>query len=417
MDAAKAYKKNGADFFNQPYTVSAECLYQELCSLNREDPRRTSFRHIFDTRLENLIKNKKPFNAHYLSSDVVKTIAKQPSKDYTVHFGVPIKKSLGAPLPLDKSITLDGLSFERISQKQFRKAHQKACLDDYHRKCEENLRHGENLSWILRDFCYFRTTVSAPDDREAANIVANAFEVLYACATVAQSRDLYQRSSGNKTRSRSVMAPAGLLLLSHGKCAPCELLWDSDIRIKSDESLDFTKEARKLERFKLYRRVCREDMPISKRVRLLLLEFAKALHAKDPHIRQLGLWRCLEIATSRSDGTRSEKEIIQILGHYYEDYPHWRRQGELIMNVRNKFVHQGASLENSSWGSVDKYLNWTQEYVSAVLGILLWMRHKKIGSKSVGDIDDFFDFYPKPDSALKIAGKLLYGRLENRRQQ
>lgn len=414
LQAEKAYRKGQPDFFNRPFAIPAEHLYQEMCltaKLATDDVRRRPFRQTFDSRLRKLIEDKKPFDLEYLSSNILKTLAKQPQQKYTIYFGVPIKKSTSTPLPFGKSVKLDGVVFRHVSQKQFERAHKKECLTDYYRKCESNLQFGDKRTWVMRDFYYFKADIVSGSDESAANQAIDAFEILYVCATVAQNGNSYSHTlGGTKTKSRSVMAPAGLLLVSSDKHANCELLWTSDIRMKSDQSLSFTTSTGKSRRFALYKRVCHENTPISKRIRLVLFEFAKALHIEDPHIRQLGFWRCLETATGKQGASRPEQEIVQILSKYYKAAPHWRQQGDIVKDIRNKFVHQGTALESDSWGSVDKYLNWTQEYVDISLAILLWMRRNNVGKKSVNEIDDFFDLYVKSDQTLRLAGKMLRGR-------
>lgn len=408
--AAKAYVKGRVDFFASAFTVPIENLYNTVCDLGRDDVRRRNFRLIFDARVKSMIEDKKPFDFEYLSSDILKTIRELPVKKYEVYFGVPIKKSNTTPLPFGNIFKLDSILFKSISQKQFERAHKKDCLDEYYRHNKKSLDFGDDLNRVVQGFHYFRASADATDDTSAANMVANAFETLYVCAVVAQERGALRHTMGStNTKSRTPIQPAGILMVSSDHHAQCELLWGTDIRMRSDESLTFTTDKTKMNSFNSYKRICHEETPISKRIRLVLFEFARALHATDPHIRQLGLWRTLEIATSKAGSSRPEKEIVQILGNYYKETPHWVQQGDLIKEQRNLFVHQGAILERDSWGSVDKYLNWSHEYVRDTISILLWMRKNKIGLKS-SDIDDFFDLYVKSDRTLEIGAKLLNGR-------
>lgn len=415
LQAKRAYSyKNGTDFFNSPYTVPAELLFIEMCKISnvgREYKHRLAFRQIFDARLESLIKDKKDFDENYLGKDIKQTIAKQKRNTYQVYFGVPVKRSSSTPLPFGKTIKLDGIVFQTIDQRQFERAHNKDCLDDFFNKFDENLKPREKRAWLLRDFIYFKAKVEADDAMSGANLVSDAFNILYVCATVAQNSHSYRHSMFSvKTKSRSILAPAGILLVSKTGHTGCDIFWSSDIRTKSDEGLTFTSKSQKMGFFSTYLRTCHEDSPISKRLRQFLFEFANALHAEDPHVRQLGLWRCLEIATSKQGTSRTEKEIVQIVGNFYSKSQHWHQQGNLIKDVRNNFVHNGTTLERDTWGSVDKYLNWTQEYVDKALVILRWMREHEIGKKSSSEIDDFFDLYSKPTTTLRMAGKLLRGR-------
>lgn len=415
LQAKKAYRgKNGDEFFNSSFTIPAELLFIEMCkmtSIGRDYKYRLSFRQIFDARLKKLIEEKQDFNELYLGGDIKQTIQKQKRNSYWVYFGVPIKRFSSTPLPFGKTIKLDGITFQSIDQEQFERAHTKECLRDFYDKFDENLKPRESRTWLLKDFCYFKANVEADNTMTGANLVADAFSVLYVCATVAQNSHLYQHSMFNvKTKSRSILAPVGIMLVSLKGHSNCDIYWSSDIRTKSDESLTFTTKPDKMRFFPVYLRSCHESTPISKRLRLVLFEFANALHAIDPHIRQLGLWRCLEIATSKQGTSRPEKEIIQIIGNFYGGSQSWRQQGNLIKDARNNFVHNGTTLERDSWGSVDKYLNWTQEYVDKALTILRFMREQNIGKKSSDEIDDFFDLYSKSTDTLKLAGRMYRGR-------
>jgi hypothetical protein len=415
LQAKEAHSSgNGIDLFNSPFTVPAELLFIEMCriaSVGREYKHRKAFRQIFEARLKSLIEDKKDFDENYLGKGIKQAIAKQKRKTYWVYFGVPVKRSSNTPLPFGKTITLEGIVFQSIDQKQFERAHKKDCLDDFYNKFDENLKPREKRTWLLKDLCYFKARVEADDGMAGGNLVLDAFNILHISATVVQNSHSYRHSMFSvETKSRSILAPVGIILVSSDKHSKCDIFWSSDIRTKSEETLTFTNKPQKLDFFKTYLRTCQEDTPISKRLRQFLFEFASALHAQDPHVRQLGLWRCLEIATSKQGTSRTEKDIVQIMGNFYSNSKHWQQQGNLIKDVRNNYVHNGTALERDAWGSVDKYLNWTQEYVDNALGILRWMRMHDIGKKTSDEIDDFFDLYSKPTSTLRMAGKLVRGR-------
>ena len=415
LQAKEAYSTtNGIDFFNSHFTVPAELLFIEMCKIagvGREYKHRKAFRQIFEARLKSLIEDKKEFDDSYLGKGIKQTIAKQKRNTYWVYFGVPIKRSSTTPLPFGKTIKLDGIIFQAINQKQFERAHKKECLDDFYNKLDENLKPRETRTWLLRDFHFFKSKVEADDGMAGGNLVLDAFNILYVSATVAQNSHSYRHSMFSvKTKSRSILAPASIILVSKDEHSKCDIFWGSDVRIKSDETLTFTSKPQKLGFYKAYLRTCQEDTPISKRLRQFLFEFANALHSEDPHVRQLGLWRCLEIATSKQGTSRTEKDIVQIIGNFYNKSEHWHQQGNLIKDARNNFVHNGTTLERDAWGSADKYLNWTQEYTDKALVILRWMRENEVGKKSSNEIDEFFDLYSKPTTTLRMAGKLLRGR-------
>jgi len=420
LQAKKAFRVNkGVDFFNNEFSIPTELLLIEMgriAEVGREHKHRQAFRQIFDTRLMGLLEVNADFDQNYLGKDILASILKQERKKQWVYFGVPIKHNSSTPLPFGKTIKLDGITFYSIEQKQFEKAHNKKCLDDFYEKFDENLKHRESRSWLLKDFYFFKARVETDDPMAGANVAIDAFKLLNICGTVAQNRSSYRHtmsSTATKLKSRSILASMGLVLVSSEKHADCEIFWSSDIRTKSDERLEFTTNQERVKSFSMYLRICNEDTPISKRLRQFLFEFANALHSEDPHIRQLGLWRCLEIATSARGTNRSEEEVIKIIRNFYPKSQSWQQQGSLIKDARNKYVHNGTTLERDVWGSVDKYINWTQEYVDKALSIMRWMRDNDIGKKSSDEIDAFFDLYLMPPSTLALASKMDKGRVKS----
>ena len=326
---------------------------------------------------------------------------------------VPIDYEFGAPLPFGRTIKFDNITFQHITKDQFERKHNAECLDNYYNKLQE----GSKKQFISFNVCkylyYFKAKISADSVLSATNYASDAFNALTVCATIAENRGLYSHAEPYvRRKSRSILAPAGVMLVSAAN-RKCDPRWSFDIRTKPDQKLSFTQKKEKMDVFTMYKRICREKTPIGRRIRLFLFEFARALHETDFHVRQLGLWRCLEIATATGEqgNARREKEIIQILAKYsINNEKTWRQQGKIVLEIRNTFVHKGTQWEQLTWSSTDKYLNWTQEYVESALSILCWMRSNNIGKKSYGEIDHFFDLYSKPQDALRIANRLFCAR-------
>lgn len=416
--AKEAYNPANSGLFNNHFSVPTEYLFNEVCKLaivDREYKYRFSFRQIFDRRLTKLIDEGKDYDELYLSKQIKDLITNQSRSRYFVYFGVPIKRFSSEQLPFGKTFKLDDITFTHIGEERFKQLHKGECLNDYDEKLHSHLKPKQSLTWVTKDFYYFKASLEAEDVREAANLTANTFTTLEVCATVAQNNHHYTHSMFNaETNSRSVLTPSGVMLISDEKHKKCDIMWSANIRTEAKQKLDFMSKDNRKHSYEFFKRTCKEDYPISKRLKSFLFEYANALKTDDPHIRQLGLWRCLEIATSKQGSSRPEKDIVQILANYYSKSTHWRQQGDAIKDIRNGFVHSGITLEADVWGSVDKYLNWTQEYVDTALNILRWMRKNGIGKKTVNEIDDFFDLYSQNDATLKMAGVLLRGRKKSR---
>ena len=177
-------------------------------------------------------------------------------------------------------------------------------------------------------------------------------------------------------------------------------------QFKPGLKLRFQKGDKRFKLFNDYKRICREKSPISRRIRLFLLEYSQSLREIGFHERQLGFWRCLEIATKKGERCRSQEDMIKILSNYYKQNSSWGEKGQIILKMRNDFIHDGILQSQQKWKPIDRYLNWSQQYVDAALSILLWLRSNNIGKDCSREIDDFFNFYSETNNSLKIAAKL-----------
>lgn len=414
LQAKRGWEPNQLDIFKSE-KVPLELLFEDMLSLSGVDAdyrHKAEFRMMLSQRLKKLLDEKSDFDENYLGKDIKNYIGKREPKSYSIDFGVPIKKNSRTPLPFGDSFTIDGVTFKQITFKQFERPHKnKDCLARYNDKFETNLNKRQDRISLASSLHYFRAKVSSGNYSDALSSVDNAFRAVYTSATVAQSGNTLTHSMfGGGIKSRSVLFPMGIMLISEQGHKDCEIAWDADIRATAEQSIEFTLKPDKVRRYRVFRKTWTEDTPINKRIRKMLVEYASAFHATEPHLRQLGLWRCLEIATSKGNTARPEAEIIQIIATYYRKDEAWKQRGKIIKKVRNAYVHGGTYLEQDEYGSVDRFLNWTQEYVDAVLGMLLVMRKKGIGKKTESEIDAFFDQYPQSNEALNVARIILHHR-------
>ncbi len=414
LQAKKGWKPNTLDFFGNE-RVALELLLDDMlviAGVDSEYKHRDEFRQAFYSRVRESLNKGADFDEHNLGKDIIKTINKRTPKTYFVDFGVPVQKSIRTPLPFGKTLKIDEVTFKQISIEQFERPHKNNdCLASYYTKFDDNIRKRQDRGFLSRKLLYFRAKVSSGNYSDALRLVDSAFRAIYASATMVENSHTLKHSMfGANVKSRSILFPMGIMLISKEGHKDCNIAWDADIRANADQSIEFTNKPKKLAKFRVLRKAWSENTPISKRIRKVLTEYANAFHSTDPHLRQLGLWRCLELATSEGGNSRPEEEIIKIISTYYRKDEAWRQRGKIIKKVRNNYVHNGTYLEQDEYGSVDRYLNWTQEYVDAVLGMLLVMRKTGIGKKTESEIDAFFDQYPKSNEALNVAKIILQHR-------
>ena len=414
LQARKGWKPNQLPFFSEG-RVASELLFDDMLALSgvgNDYKYRSEFRQIFYKRVRELLDKGADFDENYLGKDIRNTISKRTPKTYLVDFGVPVQKNSRTALPFGKTFTLEGVTFKQISLKQFERPHKnKECLTRYYDKFETNLRKRQDRNFLARKLFYFRAKVSGGNYNDALSLVDNAFRAIYSSATVAENGNSLKHSMfGGGIKSRSILFPMGIMLIAKEGHIDCEIAWDADIRATVDQSIEFTSKPEKVKKYRAYRKAWSESSPISRRIKKVLIEYSNAFHSTEPHLRQLGLWRCLEIATSKNGTSRPEEEIIQIIATYYRKDEAWRQRGKIIKKARNNYVHNGAYLEQDEYGSVDRYLNWTQDYVDAVLGMLTVMRKNGIGKNNESEIDAFFDQYPQSNEALNIAKIILQHR-------
>ena len=97
-------------------------------------------------------------------------------------------------------------------------------------------------------------------------------------------------------------------------------------------------------------------------------------------------WRLLEIGTLTTNKIRSQKKMIKIIKSHFK-HKGKKIIGDLLVKVRNTFVHSGKYYEFS-----DDYINWCKEYAEVVLNILFWLRDNGLQNKE--QIQSFYEVYP-----------------------
>ena len=418
-DKAAEYHRNENAIFNDSFKVYAESLYIAL-SGSTVPPEEQNLRYsIFHNLLENWISHQRKFNKDKFTKELNSRFNKKQVKNHTFYFGVHVVRSSEAYFPIKRQLTIKGVKLNVVTYESFKRATKgiyfQNLVDEYKKQ------NYTNDAWIQsvihREYVYFKATTASVDETISANRIMEVFELFASAATLAQERGTKVQHWGSgqiKTR-RPIQTPY-LFYWKEAKNEYTSILTGLSSKIrKPDGKLTFTNDEKRIKSFNRYLRIISKQnpRPIEARIRELSLEFNNALGVSDPHLRMLSLWRCLEIATRFSNGaTRRQKDIISILSKYYtNDY--WKEQGNLILSLRNGYVHQGKQLSHQNR---DDYLGWFQDYVSASLSQLMWMHTKSIGITDETEIDAFFDLYTMPYESLGVAKKMHYELTKSRKE-
>lgn len=418
--------KNGIpapDYFDDVYNIPAELLFKELY---RSRDTSQDIRIDFDYKLLELINKNATFNSNSLLLGAGKNT---PLKKFEVFFQIYFRKDPSAPDLFKKQITLGDIKFAWCSERSFSRL-----VSQF--ESDENLTEGgsntlvydkSNLYKRFRNERFpqlkdesnlhaIKATLRANHIIDATNKAATAFRNFMSCANVAQAFSSQSVSlSTNVPKIKSAVVYTGVFLVKNSADKKIEILrTDSKRHNLPDQSLKLTVYQSKMALFNNLLKTFRDkSSPTAKRVRYVTLEFASAIDTDDPNLRQLGFWRRLEIATRRSSENRKEKDIIKIFQNYHSKAPHWQQQGQLILDMRNIYVHQGVSPNTNKPN--DFYLNWSQQYAEAALRVLVYLYNNRSIWKTEDDIDIFFNHYSQSDRALELAGKLLAARNKSRK--
>lgn len=407
-DKAKVYYRDG-DFRNSDFAVYAIQLFHALYPGQRQSADHDVKFSAFKNVLADWFKTSHDFDKDALKREIASRVNKEGWKQHRIIFGVPVKLKPRTPFPFKRSLKINDVIFRRRRWEQVRKLDNKTFekeLIEVHKK--ERYEELAAKRIIVQRYVFFEAEAWAPREFIAVDKVHDAFALFTACATVTQERFTtvyYYLSSGVKSR-KPILNP--YLLYVKGNPMTGSYIATGLSLTLPDADLNFTTDERKVRVYKRYLQimVAPKPTPIEQRIKSVVLEFDKAFQLTDPHLRALSLWRCLELTTrTSSQGTRKQEDIVAIISNYRQDDP-WKEQGKIIAASRNRYVHEG---EEFTHGTRDHYLVWLQEYVSAALALLMWMRSHRIG-KTFHEIDDFFDVYPFTIAALELAAKMLRAR-------
>jgi hypothetical protein len=401
--AKENYREGGPHDDNfAVYTIQ---LFDALYPGRQHQPDHDVRYSAFQNALDEWLKAARAYDALELKKDISARINKDGWKKHHIIFGIPVKVSGGAKFPFQRSLTIDDVTLRRKSWQYVRKvdagAFKKELVDIYKKERYTDLQ----IDRILSHQVYFEAETYAPREIIAVNKVHDAFSLFTACASVSQQRltTVYYLFS-NKVKNRKPILNPYFLYVKGNPTTGAYTANGIPVDLP-DESLGFTKDEKKLRTYKKYLKImiAKHPTPVEKRIRSLVMELDKAFQLTDPHLRALSLWRCLELATRQANGdTRKQEDITNIIGSWRSDEL-WKEQGKLIAKSRNLFVHEGEEFTHETR---DHYLAWLQQYVSAALALLMWMRSHRLG-KTADEIDDFFDMYPNSKQTLEIAAKML----------
>lgn len=407
-------------YFDDAYRVPAELLFKELYR-SSNIPQGT--RIDFDHKLLELISSNATYNINNLKPALKKELT---LNTFEVYFQIYFRAEASTPKLFKQQITLDGIRFTWCSERNF---YHVLSLLNHSNDFTKNANNNKSVSLYRRhrnnkfpkltnesDLRAIKAIVQATDFTDATSKVADAFHDFMSCINVSQAFG-YQSVSLSESlpKLKTAIVYTGVFLIRDILNRKIEILYTKNKRhtlpmqklkmMNNQNKVSFLNNLRKAFNDK--------SSPIAKRIRYVTLEFASAIDTENPNLRQLGFWRCLEIATRKSNENRKEKDIVKIFQNYYPDAQHWHQQGQLILDARNTYVHQGVS--SNSKEPNDFYLNWSQQYAEKALKILLYIYNNRSTWKTEEDIDTFFDCYSKNDRTLELAGKFLSARRRSRK--
>lgn len=417
--------KNGIiipSYFYDNYNVPAELLYEELLGYaNVSEGERISFDH----KLLRLVNDNKGYDEARLISKSPRQIS---TRKFNIYFEVYFNKTQSAPELFKKQLTIHGIKFSWCNTLTF--SHVVSCFESGTNLASSRpnvlngdgfpglykIRRNERFPKLTNDLYLhaIKASVTAANEIDAVNLVAAAFDGFMDCVNVTQSLGAQDFNlTGGPIKSKSVIVSVGVFL-AKSDVGKIDILWEDTARhVLPKQSLELTANQSKMKFLNnLLRAFCDDSSPAAKRIRQVTSEIAQAIDTDNSNLRQLGFWRCLEIAARNMNENRKDKDIIKIFQNYYPQTKHWHQQGEIIHRTRNNYVHQGVSSESGNPN--DFRLNWSQKYAEAALKILVYLYNHKSVWKTDTDIDIFFDNYSRSNRELEFANKFLNARRNTR---
>lgn len=398
--------------FYDAYNVPAELLYKEIRVNKVDDGDRIDFDH----RLLLMMHKKQDFDRKTLEAHL-NPKDKRLKNHYTVYFEAYYHETDTSKPIFKKQLSFGGLRFQRCSSRILQKQiHTLEGRNDtykglYIRRRNErfSLSGGTKINEL--NLHPMKVYVKAYNEEEAANLVVSQFENFTACVNVIQalgSQTFSLFRSGPSTKHKTAIVSMGVLLVKKPG-NNVDILWDTSKKILPSVNLTIANSQSKIRRLKKLIRVFMDDSTSAKRLRYITQELAQAIDTENANVRQLSYWRCLEIATAKSDRTsRKESDIVKIFQNYYPESMHWHQMGELIKNLRNTYVHQGVNTDVHKLN--DYHLNWSQQYAECAFNITTYLYDNRATWRTASDIDIFYDCYAQSDRALELANKFLAAR-------
>lgn len=405
--------------FDDEFNVPATLLFEELCKHHKRiDGHYDSFRY-------NLLKSiylNNDFNEQqltYLTPPVMR-------QQYKVYFEVFFRMATShspIKLPFKYEVTVNETKFAWCSQQTIVKAFKE------HRSRNTNTFTIPAFDLDQQRSLYFPkltdagkknihsiiTTVNATNAFDAARLALSRFEIIRNAINITQAL-------GSQSVQFVGKRPANLTMLYTGICVVTNTSNpDDSILTKPTEKvyelpkqkLSFINNASRMQLFRdIVKASNDENAIISQRIRLVVNELSLTYATNNPGLRQLSCWRCLELATAKSGENRKERDIIKIFQKYYSNL-FWKQMGEIVLRLRNTYVHQGKLIDFGGFSS-DYYLNWSQQYAEKSLLILLYLYKRRSIWGSEKRIDKFFDYYAESNDSLKIARQLLSARQKHK---
>jgi hypothetical protein len=402
---------------DKSFSLYKERLYTLIFQKRLDTSERDVLYGAFVNVLDSWIESARSFELEAFKNEIENRVMSGRPKTHDIYFGVPLREQITHQFAFSVKMSFKDITFKKASYRSISSlgsgAFIKALAEDYQKLGHSKLE----VSRTLKDhFIYIKASTSAVHESIAIQKVLDAFEIFSACVNVAHESNHYVTTYANRMGVKSrrpVVLPISLYTdHKNPQVGIHQVIIDlpGDSVLMPDAKLrDFKEYKKRYDRLKRF--VSGQQLtPIAQRLQSVLLQYDRALGCKDPHLRALSFWRCLEIATAKNSQARTHDEILSILSGYRTDEV-WQEMGKLIKEQRNYYVHYGREL---SLDNRDNYLNWQQAYATAILEVLVYMCLKKIGSEKGGagekTINDFFDMYQLPSSKLQLGTWIKHRR-------